>query len=133
MDVIHHWSSSSRSTVESSDAFESITHLEYNISTFKSYKTSFEGFIPFTKKMFNPYFPTANRAQEHIYFIFYWLNKHVFPDKSKEVKLEWIPLVEALHSFDDVATGPFIQAHIYHLPHKMTKGEPFKTNVNGAI
>ncbi|KAM2156727.1 hypothetical protein ACFX1R_042379 [Malus domestica] len=64
-------------------------------------------------------------------FLLYWLNKHVFPNKSKRVKLEWIPLVEALHSFDNVAIGHFL-AHLYHLLYEMTRDQPFKTNVNGA-
>ncbi|KAM1310592.1 hypothetical protein ACFX2H_007130 [Malus domestica] len=50
VDITHDWSSHSCLTTESSKAFESITHLEYNSSTFKSYKTSFASFIPFAKK-----------------------------------------------------------------------------------
>ena len=60
-----------------------------------------------------------------MYFLQYWLNKHVFPNKSKGVKVEWIPLVEALHNFDDVATGPVLLAHLYHLLDEMTRGIPF--------
>lgn len=82
--------------------------------------------------MFNPSSPTTNPAQEHIYFLFYLLNKHVFPNKSKIVKLEWIPLVEALHFFDDIVTGPFILAHLYHILYEITKGQPFETNINEA-
>ncbi|KAM0971365.1 hypothetical protein ACFX2G_019636 [Malus domestica] len=82
--------------------------------------------------MFSPHSLTTNRAQEHIYFLLFWLNKHVFPNKSKRMKLEWIPLVEALHSFDDAATWPFILAHLYHLLHEMTKNEPFEANINEA-
>ncbi|KAB2611056.1 hypothetical protein D8674_019088 [Pyrus ussuriensis x Pyrus communis] len=48
--------------------------------------------------------------------------QHVFPNKSKGMKLEWIPLVEALHLFDDVAIGLFIFAHLYHLLYEMTRG-----------
>lgn len=55
----------------------------------------------------------------------------MFPNKLKGVKQKWIPLVEALHSFGDIDTGPFILAHLYHLLHEMTKGEPFETNLNG--
>lgn len=35
----------------------------------------------------------------------------MFSNKPKGVKLEWIPLVEALHSFDNVAMIPFILAY----------------------
>lgn len=66
-----------------------------------------------------------------MYFLIYCLNKHVFLNKSQGVKLEWIPLVEALHSFEEVTTGPFLLAHLYHLVHEMTRGEPFETNLNG--
>ena len=131
MDIIHYWYSPSHATVEGSKTSESITHLEYNSSTFKSYRISFKGFIPFAKKRFSLPSSTVDRAQEHMYFLLYWLNKHVFPNKSKGVKLERIPLVRALHSFDDVASGPFILAQLYHLLHEMTKGEPSETNLNG--
>lgn len=67
-----------------------------------------------------------------MYFLLYLLNKHVFPNKSKGVKLEWIHLVEALHFFNDVATKPFILAYLYHLFYEMTKHQPFETNINGA-
>ncbi|KAB2631952.1 TMV resistance protein N-like [Pyrus ussuriensis x Pyrus communis] len=70
-----------------SGASNFLIRLQYTLSTFKSYETSFMGFIPFAKK--------------HMYFLLYWLNKHVFPNKSKAIKVEWIPLVEVLHSFDD--------------------------------
>lgn len=66
-----------------------------------------------------------------MYFCVYWLNKHVFPNKSKRLKLEWIPLVETLYSFDDVATRLFLIAYLYHFLYEMTKGEPFETNLNG--
>ncbi|KAM1409051.1 hypothetical protein ACFX2I_009492 [Malus domestica] len=131
VDITHDWSSPSCPTTEGSGALESIAHLEYNSSIFKSYGTSFAGFIPFANKMFSSPSLIADKAQKHMYFLLYWLNKHMFPNKSKGVKLELIPLVKALHSFDDVVTGPFILAHIYHLLHEMTKGEPFKTNLNG--
>lgn len=132
VDITHDWSSPSRHTSESSKASNVITHLEYNSSTFKSYGISFASFIPLAKKMFSPSSPIADRAQEHIYFFIYWLNKHVFPNKLKRMKLEWIRFVEALQSFDDVTTWQFILAHLYHLLHEMAKGEPFETNINGA-
>lgn len=47
------------------------------------------------------------------------------------MKMEWVTLVDALHSFDDVATWHFIIAHLYHLLFEMTKGESFETNLNG--
>lgn len=65
-----------------------------------------------------------------MYFLLYWLNKHVFLNKSKRVKLEWILLIEALHSFDDVATKPFLLVHLYHLIYEMTKGDPFEINLD---
>lgn len=129
VDVTHDWSSSSYPTVESSGTSDSITQLEYNPSTFKSYRTSFTSFIPFAKKTFNLPSSTTDRAQEHMYFLLYWLNKHVFLNKSKGVKFEWIPLVEALHSFNDITTWPFLLAHLYHILYEMTRGEPFETNL----
>ncbi|KAM1464607.1 hypothetical protein ACFXTO_044232 [Malus domestica] len=105
--------------------------LKDNSITFNSYGTSFTGFILFVKKKFGSSSSNANRDQEHMYFLIYWLNKHVFPNKSKGVKVEWIPLVKVHHNFDDVATGPFLFAHLYHLLYEITKGEPFETNLNG--
>lgn len=46
--------------------------------------------------------------------------------------MEWVPLVEVLHSFDEVATEPFILAHLYHLFYEITSGQPFETNLNEA-
>ncbi|KAB2626235.1 S2-RNase [Pyrus ussuriensis x Pyrus communis] len=122
LDITHDWTSPSCPTVESLGASEFITRLEYNSSTFKNYGTSFLGFIPFAKKTFNLPSFTADKAHEHMYFLLYWLNKHMLPNMSKGVKLEWIPLVEALHFFNDVATGLFLLVHLYHLPYEMTIG-----------
>lgn len=66
-----------------------------------------------------------------MYFLLYWLNKHIFPNNSKGVKVEWIFLVEALHNFDDIATCPFFLAHLYHLLDEITQGVSFETNLNG--
>ncbi|KAM1748718.1 hypothetical protein ACFX12_009675 [Malus domestica] len=49
VDITHNWSSPSCPTAEASSASESITHLDCTPSTFKSYVTSFVGFIPFAK------------------------------------------------------------------------------------
>ena len=75
VDITHEWSSSSYPTVEGSDVSDSITLLEYNLSAFKSYRNLFTGFILFSKKSFGPTSSTANRDQEHMYFLLYWLNK----------------------------------------------------------
>ncbi|KAB2617832.1 hypothetical protein D8674_013701 [Pyrus ussuriensis x Pyrus communis] len=66
IDVTHDRSSSSCPTVESSGTSDLMTRLEYNSSTFKSYETSFTGFIPFVKKNFGLSSSNANRDQEHI-------------------------------------------------------------------
>ncbi|KAM1040439.1 hypothetical protein ACFX2C_029719 [Malus domestica] len=131
--VTQYWDPSSSSIAESFGSSASFLQLEYNSATFKSYGTSFKGFIPFVKENFGSNSSHANKDQEHMYFLLYWLNKHVFPNKSKGVKFEWIPLVEALHNFDDVATCPFLLSHLYHLLFEMTQGEPFETNLNGPI
>ncbi|KAM1654536.1 hypothetical protein ACFX15_006614 [Malus domestica] len=79
VDVTHNRSSSSCPTAEGLGNFDFIIQLEYTPSTFKSYGTSFVGFIPFAKSTFSPPSATANRDQEHMYFLLYCLNKHVFP------------------------------------------------------
>ncbi|KAB2625602.1 hypothetical protein D8674_017262 [Pyrus ussuriensis x Pyrus communis] len=66
VDITRDKSSSSRPAAEGSNAFQSITSLEYNPTTFKSYETSFIGFIPFAKKMFSLPSPIADPAQEHM-------------------------------------------------------------------
>ncbi|KAM1004500.1 hypothetical protein ACFX2C_004692 [Malus domestica] len=131
VDVTQDWVPSS--TTESSSSSTTFLPLSYNSATFKSYGTSFKGFIPFVKENFGAGSPRADKDQEHMYFLLYWLNKHVFPNKSKGVRVEWIPLVEVLHNFDDVATGPFLLSHLYHLLFEMTRDEPFETNLNGPI
>ncbi|KAB2608891.1 hypothetical protein D8674_012059 [Pyrus ussuriensis x Pyrus communis] len=80
----------------------------------------------------NP-FMAKSSIFSHMFFLLYWLNKHVFPNKSKGMKVEWIPLVEALHNFDDVAMGSFLISYLYHLIFEMTQGEPFETNLNVPI
>ncbi|KAM1944769.1 hypothetical protein ACFX15_012965 [Malus domestica] len=131
VDVTQDWALSLIAESSGSSAF--FLSLEYNSTTFKSYGTFFKGFIPFVKENFGAGSSHVDKDQEHMYFLLYWLNKHVFPNKSKGVKVEWIPLVEALHNFDDVATGPFLLSHLYHLLFEMTQGEPFETNLNGPI
>ncbi|KAM2301708.1 hypothetical protein ACFX1S_032600 [Malus domestica] len=131
VDVTQDWAPPS--IVESSSSSASFLSLEYNSATFKSYGTSFKGFIPFVKENFGADSSHVDKDQEYMYFLLYSLNKHVFPNKSKGVKVEWIPLVEALHNFDDVATGQFLLSHLYHLRFEMTQGEPFETNLNGPI
>lgn len=91
VDVTYDWSSPSCSTAEGSGTSDSIICLKYTPSTFKSYGVSFTGFIPFSNSTFSPSYVIVNRDQEHVYFLLYWLNKHVFPNKSKGVKLKWIP------------------------------------------
>ncbi|KAM1748105.1 hypothetical protein ACFX12_009131 [Malus domestica] len=131
IDVTQDWIPSSTTGGSSSSTY--FLPLSYNSVTFKSYGTSFKGFIPFVKKNFGAGSPQADKDQEHMYFLLYWLNKHVFPNKSKRVRVEWIPLVEVLHNFDDVATGPFLLSHLYHLLFYMTRDEPFETNLNGPF
>ncbi|KAM2147821.1 hypothetical protein ACFX1Q_004522 [Malus domestica] len=131
MDVTQDWAP--LSIAESSGSSASFLSLEYNSATFKSYGTSFKGFIPFVKENFGADSSHVDKDQEHMYFLLYWLNKHVFPNKSKGVKVEWILLVEVLLNFDDVATGPFLLSHLYHLLFEMTQGEPFETNLKGPI
>ncbi|CAN6686501.1 unnamed protein product [Malus baccata var. baccata] len=131
VDVTQDWVPSS--TTGSSSSSTPFLSLNYNSATFKSYGNSFKGFIPFVKENFGAGSPRADKDQEHMYFLLYWLNKHIFPNKSKGVRVEWIPLVEVLHNFDDVATGPFLISHLYHLLFEMTRDEPFETNLNGPI
>ena len=92
VDVTQDWAPSSRPPAKdsgtSSGASTPFLHLDYNSATFKGYGTSFKGFIPFVKGNFGVGSPNANRAQEHMYFLLYWLNKHAFPNKSKGVKVE---------------------------------------------
>ncbi|KAM1285135.1 hypothetical protein ACFX2J_027737 [Malus domestica] len=133
IDITQDWVPPSSSPAGSSGYSASFLRLEYNSATFKSYGTYFKGFIPFVKENFGADSSHGNKNQEHMYFLLYWLNKHVFPNKSKGVKVEWIPLVEALHNFEDVATGPFLLSHFYHLLFEMTQGVPFETNLNGPI
>ncbi|KAM1714215.1 hypothetical protein ACFX12_024851 [Malus domestica] len=131
VDVTQDWVQSY--SIRSSSSSAAFLSLNYNSATFKSYGTSFKGFIPFVKENFGVGSPRVDKDQEHMYFLLYWLNKHIFPNKSKGVRVEWIPLVEALHNFDDIATGPFLLSHLYHLLFEMTQGEPFETNLNGPI
>lgn len=132
VNITHDWSSRSQLTTKDSEALQDIVSFVYNSTTFKCYGTSFAGFIPFAKKNLCLPSPYADTAQEHMYFFIYWLNKHIFPNKANRGKPKWIHLVKALHSYDDVATGPFILAYLYYLLYEMTKGLPFETNLNGA-
>ncbi|KAM2051888.1 hypothetical protein ACFX16_033454 [Malus domestica] len=86
VDVTQDWAFPS--IVESSGSSTSFLSLEYNSATFKSYGTSFKGFIHFVKENFGAGSSRADRDQEHMYFLLYWLNKHVFPNKSKGLKVE---------------------------------------------
>lgn len=45
----------------------------------------------------------------------------MFPNPSKRVKVEWIPLVEALNQYDNLAMCPFFPTHIYAMLDKMTR------------
>ncbi|KAB2597484.1 hypothetical protein D8674_000404 [Pyrus ussuriensis x Pyrus communis] len=65
-------------------------------------------------------------------FIFFEKEEFTLNPYSIEARISASKL-EAVHSFDDVATGPFIMAHLYHLLHEMTKVEPFETNINETI
>ena len=61
IDVTHDCTHLSRPTAESSGSSDSFLHMEYNSSTFKSYGTSFTGFILFAKKEFGLSFSNDNR------------------------------------------------------------------------
>ncbi|KAM2854426.1 hypothetical protein FF1_024870 [Malus domestica] len=69
IDFTHDWAPPSRLTAESSGSSASFLQLEYDSVTFKSYGTSFMGFIPFANKDFGPLSSNANNDQEHIYFM----------------------------------------------------------------
>lgn len=71
VDITHDWSSPSQPTTRGSEALQNIVSLEYDSTTFKSYGTSFAGFIHFAKKNFCPPSPYADTAQEHMYFFLY--------------------------------------------------------------
>ncbi|KAM2432435.1 hypothetical protein ACFX1W_019638 [Malus domestica] len=81
VDITQDWAPPS--IAESSGSSTSFLSLEYNSATFKSYGTSFKGFIPFVKENFGTDSSHVDKDQEHMYFLLYWLNKHVFPNKSK--------------------------------------------------
>ncbi|KAM2066609.1 hypothetical protein COP2_044332 [Malus domestica] len=81
VDVTQDWVPSS--TTGSSSSSTPFLPLSYNSATFKSYGTSFKGFIPFVKENFGAGSHRADKDQEHMYFLLYWLNKHIFPNKSK--------------------------------------------------
>ncbi|KAB2595672.1 hypothetical protein D8674_031122 [Pyrus ussuriensis x Pyrus communis] len=59
----------------------------------------------------------VNLDQEHMYFLLYWLNKHVFPNKSKGMKLEWIPLAIPIPFFDSIHCGT---SYCFHSPEEFT-------------
>ncbi|KAM1341990.1 hypothetical protein ACFX2F_006373 [Malus domestica] len=81
VDITQDWAPPS--IAGSSGSSASFLSLEYNAATFKSYGTSFKGFIPFVKENFGADSSHVDKDQEHMYFLLYWLNKHVFPNKSK--------------------------------------------------
>lgn len=60
VDITHDCSFPAQPTTEIFEASMSITSLDYNSTTFKSYETSFANFILFVKKMYNLPSPIAN-------------------------------------------------------------------------
>ncbi|XP_050113946.1 uncharacterized protein LOC126592277 [Malus sylvestris] len=64
VDVTQDWVLSS--TTGSSSSSTPFLPLSYNSATFKSYGTSFKGFIPFVKENFGVGSPWADKDQEHI-------------------------------------------------------------------
>nr|XP_028960950.1 uncharacterized protein LOC114825954 [Malus domestica] len=99
----------------------------------KASGTSFSRFLHYFKECssFNPL--RANPDQEHVHFLLCWLNKFLFPNPFKCIKLEWILLAEALNAYDDVAMGPFVLSHLYSMLDKMTRDRPFQTNRQGPL
>ncbi|KAM1548545.1 hypothetical protein ACFX1Z_009718 [Malus domestica] len=69
LDITQDWAFPS--IAESSGSSTSFLSLEYNSATFKSYKTSFKGFIPFVKENFGAGSSHIDRDQEHMYFFLY--------------------------------------------------------------
>lgn len=61
VDITYDWSLSFCLITKALGASESITHLEYTHSTFKSYGMSFTGFILFAKKTFSLPSSTTNK------------------------------------------------------------------------
>ncbi|KAB2612177.1 hypothetical protein D8674_036857 [Pyrus ussuriensis x Pyrus communis] len=66
VDVTHDWAPYSRPTAKSLGSSTSLLQLEYNSTTFKSYGTSFKGFIPFVNKSFGADSLHANIDQENM-------------------------------------------------------------------
>ncbi|KAM1720878.1 hypothetical protein ACFX12_022480 [Malus domestica] len=69
VDVTQDWVPSS--TTGSSGSSTTFLSLNYNSATFKSYGTSFKGFIPFVKENFGASSPRVDKDQEHMYFLLY--------------------------------------------------------------
>lgn len=74
----------------------------------------------------------ADRDQEHMMFLIFWLNKFIFPNAKGGVKSNYMHLAEALHNEVRVATGPFMLACLYHCLHQITIN-PLNLNVRGQV
>ncbi|TQD88581.1 hypothetical protein C1H46_025900 [Malus baccata] len=99
----------------------------------KASGTSFSGFLHYFKGRSSSNSLRANPDQDHIHFLLYWLNKFLFPNPSKCIKLERIPLAEALNAYEDIVMGPFVLSHLYSMLDKMIKDRPFQTNRQGPL
>lgn len=52
--------------------------------------------------------------------LLFWLNKFIIPNPEGFIQHEYVYLAEDLHNDDDVATGLFILASLFHCLHQIT-------------
>lgn len=91
VDITHDWSSPSCLTAESSEASKSITSQSTTPPLSRAMRHLLQVSSPSPRRCLACLPPTTDQAQEHKHFLLYWLNKYVFRNKSKGVKLEQIP------------------------------------------
>ncbi|CAL2240292.1 unnamed protein product [Prunus armeniaca] len=74
-----------------------------------------------------------DKDQQHMFFLLYWLNSFVFPNRSSAILLEYKHLAEALHNHVDVGLGPTILAHLYKNLHSAALESPLNISAPGTF
>ncbi|BFG34694.1 hypothetical protein CerSpe_209680 [Prunus speciosa] len=74
----------------------------------------------------------ADREQEHMMFLLFWLNRFIFPNVDGSVSPEYMHLAEALHNELGLATCLFMLASLYHCLYQITVN-PLNLAVCGPI
>ncbi|CAL8112087.1 unnamed protein product [Prunus armeniaca] len=74
-----------------------------------------------------------DKDQQHMFFLLYWLNRFVFPNRPSVIPLKYGHLAKAMHNHTGVGLGPTVLPHMYKNLHSATLDNPLNISSSGTF